>query len=325
MFETSWQMGKHLSKGESENHFMAQAVVEYHPTSAKDQSRLHQFGKNVRGMFLEDALIAGWIWKGDIFVAEIEEEEMMDALEIHPRRINAKEVLKPQRGEYCKSPVEDGAVKWCGRDQEFWEPTLRREQLVGSEELQGEPEGFQPTESKDDAEAWRHFLSTQGVFIYRHLIEPRVQLKMPKEETFPIPLKYIDIVIGYLHISGRVARETYRWLLKCGRGSKFIRFLERMHEVHFVASDVVRGETDKSSSNSHRKENSKSGQSRSQNSIMLEDWEAFIYWSGRRRRNHETCEKKVGSSNGCGRMEQRNKARLRKLKREVVNPPRFHP
>ena len=82
---------------------------------------------------------------------------------------------------------------------------------------------------------------------------------------------------GYLHISGRVARGTKRWLLKCGRGSKFIRFLERMHEVHFIASDVVRGETDKSSSNSHRKENSKSGQSRSPNSIMLEDWEAFIF------------------------------------------------
>ena len=127
----------------------------------------------------------------------------MDALEIHPRRINAKEVLKPQRREYCISPVEDGTVK-CGRDQEFREPTLRREQLGGSEVLQGEPEWFQPTESKDDAEAWRHFSSTQGDFIYRHLIEPRVQLYMPKEETFPIPLKYIDIAIGYLHISGRV-------------------------------------------------------------------------------------------------------------------------
>ena len=27
----------------------------------------------------------------------------------------------------------------------------------------------------------------------RHHIEPRVQLYMPKEETFPIPLKYIDV------------------------------------------------------------------------------------------------------------------------------------
>ena len=30
-------------------------------------------------------------------------------------------------------------------------------------------------------------------FIYRHHNEPRVQLYVPKEETFPIPLKYIDV------------------------------------------------------------------------------------------------------------------------------------
>ena len=28
---------------------------------------------------------------------------------------------------------------------------------------------------------------------YRHHNEPRVQLHVPKEETFPIPLKYIDV------------------------------------------------------------------------------------------------------------------------------------
>ena len=31
-----------------------------------------------------------------------------------------------------------------------------------------------------------------GHFIYRHHVEPRVKLYVPKEETFPIPLKYID-------------------------------------------------------------------------------------------------------------------------------------
>ena len=30
-------------------------------------------------------------------------------------------------------------------------------------------------------------------FIYRHHIERRVQLYVPKEEAFPIPLKYIDV------------------------------------------------------------------------------------------------------------------------------------
>ena len=45
------------------------SLVEYYPISAKDQSRIHQFGKNVLpGLFLGYALYAGEIWKGDVLV-----------------------------------------------------------------------------------------------------------------------------------------------------------------------------------------------------------------------------------------------------------------
>ena len=55
------------------------------PISAKDQSRLHQFGAKVlSGIFLGYALYAGRIWKGDIMVADIEELEEMDALNSTP-------------------------------------------------------------------------------------------------------------------------------------------------------------------------------------------------------------------------------------------------
>ena len=55
------------------------AMVEYHPVSAKDQSRLHQFGAKVLpGILLGYALYAGRIWKGDIMVADIEELEEGD-------------------------------------------------------------------------------------------------------------------------------------------------------------------------------------------------------------------------------------------------------
>ena len=37
------------------------------------------------------------------------------------------------------------------------------------------------------------YWSIPGDFIYRHHNEPLVQLYMPKKETFPIPLKYIDV------------------------------------------------------------------------------------------------------------------------------------
>ena len=109
-----------------------------------------------------------------------------------------KEVLTRQKGEhFFIFPRADGTAKLSGRVHEFREPTLRRAQPVGSEdlsgELQGEPEGPQPTETKDDAEARADFWSMQGGFICRHHIEPQVQLIVPKEETFPIPPKYMDV------------------------------------------------------------------------------------------------------------------------------------
>ena len=76
------------------------SLVEYHPTTAKDQSRFHQFGKKVLlGLFLGYALYAGRIWKGDVLVADLEELETMDASEIYSKRLNAKEVIFPKEKE----------------------------------------------------------------------------------------------------------------------------------------------------------------------------------------------------------------------------------
>ena len=48
-------------------------TVEYHPISAKDLSRVHQFGSKVLpGIFLGYALHAGGIWRGDIMLADSE-------------------------------------------------------------------------------------------------------------------------------------------------------------------------------------------------------------------------------------------------------------
>ena len=60
----------------------------------------------------------------------------------------------------------------------------------------GEPEGSLPPphDSFPDAcEAIFDFWSMSGNFIYRHHFEPRVALYSPREESFPIPLKYIDV------------------------------------------------------------------------------------------------------------------------------------
>ena len=71
------------------------SFVEYYPISAKDQSRIHQFGKKVSpGLFLGFALYAERIWKGDVLVADLEELETMDVSEIYPKRLNSKEGCK---------------------------------------------------------------------------------------------------------------------------------------------------------------------------------------------------------------------------------------
>ena len=146
-------------------------------------------------------LIAGGIWIGDNLIAVIEEVEKI---------INAKDVLISQKGEEFIFPVADGTAKLSGRDRELPEPTLWRERTVRSEdlsgELQGEPEGPQPTETKHDAAAREDFWSIQGDFICRHHFEPRVQLHVPQEESLPAPLRYVD-VIRSTHTDLDVAEE----------------------------------------------------------------------------------------------------------------------
>ena len=161
-----------------------------------DQARIHQCGKKVLpGILLGYELIAVWIWKGDIFIADLEELEKLDASEIYLRRINATEVLIRQRQDEFIFPIADGPPKLPAKDNEFRKPILWQEQPGRSEDLSGEIQGesgeSQSAQPTDDAGARADFWSMQGAFIYRHHNEPRVQLCVPKEEKFPIPLKYI--------------------------------------------------------------------------------------------------------------------------------------
>ena len=60
----------------------------------------------------------------------------------------------------------------------------------------GESEGSLPPphDSFPDAgEAINDFWLMSGNFIYRHHVEPGVKLYSTREESFPIPLKYIDV------------------------------------------------------------------------------------------------------------------------------------
>ena len=140
----------------------------------------------------------GGIWKGDVLIADLEELETMDASEIYSKRLNAKEVIFPKEGKFT-FPIADGRIKTPGEDQELRTSTLirpRPSRGEGHVDFLGESEGSLPPphDSFPDAgEAINVFWSMSGNFIYRHHVEPRVKLYSPREESFPIPLKNIDV------------------------------------------------------------------------------------------------------------------------------------
>ena len=122
----------------------------------------------------------------------------MDASEIYSKRLNAKEVIFPKQGKFT-FPIADGRIKTLGEDQDLKTSTLIRQrptQEKSNIDFFGKSEGSlpQPHDSLPVAgEAINDFWSMSGSFIYRHHVEPRVKLYSPKEESFLIPLKYIDV------------------------------------------------------------------------------------------------------------------------------------
>ena len=70
-------------------------------------------------------------------VADIEELETMDASEIYSKRLNAKEVLTPQRSGNFTFCAADRLVKFVGGDQE-----LRTSTLIWDHPIRGEGQRY---------------------------------------------------------------------------------------------------------------------------------------------------------------------------------------
>ena len=119
----------------------------------------------------------------------------MDASEIFSKRLNAKEVIFPKEKRKFIFPAADGRIKPFGGDQDLRTSTLIRDHPIRGEsqrDFLGESEGSlpPPQDSLPDAS---EAITMSGNFKNRHHVEPRVKLYQPREESFPVPLKYIDV------------------------------------------------------------------------------------------------------------------------------------
>ena len=218
------------------------SMIEYHPSSAKKPSRLHQFGKKVLpGIFLGymycmravSGKDTSWLqrlrswkfWTRQKFV-------LGDSMR---KRSSCRKMVKIS---FSRSQMKHSS---CLDKMRFPEdPSQSRITLARGEEhnddLQGEPDGSQPSDTLADASEARNDLrTTTGSFICRHHLEPRIKLHVPKEESFPIPLRYIDVV--------RWTNTTLDVLLESriddnlnvdGGRPRFIGTLDWFHAVHNI-------------------------------------------------------------------------------------------
>ena len=209
------------------------AVVEYHLISAKELSRLHQFGAKVLpGVFL-----------GYVLSAERNLERRHYGRR-HWRIGGDGRIRIPRPKAQCKGSV-NAAKKWKlhipsrrWNSTNLWRSTAsenirlnrwtsgtrRRTRKEEQEIIQGKsdelhsPTQLQDDSTRDDEEAESDFWTIPGELIYRHHVVPRVKLYVTSEETFPIPLKYIDVTrktYTFLDVLlEKISKATGTWMVK---------------------------------------------------------------------------------------------------------------
>ena len=177
------------------------SLVEYYLISAKDQSRIHQFGKKVLpGLVLGYALYAVKIWKGDVLVADIEALETRDASEIYLKKDTMQRKYSfPRRMEHLFSSRRwTNKICWTRSGTENFHfhmgsPNSRRRSKRLSWRIRRVSivHHFK-THIRMPVKREMIFGPCQEIF-YRHHVDPRVKFYSPREESFPILLKYIDV------------------------------------------------------------------------------------------------------------------------------------
>ena len=132
----------------------------------------------------------------------------MDASESMLKDSMRKKVVLPKSGGNCKFPVAARTVSGADNINPDTDQLVRGE---GREDFLDESKGSPPAYFQDsypyDGATRDDFWSISEHLTYHHHDEPRVKLYTPRRESFPIPLKYFDVI--------RVTHTTLEVLQEC--------------------------------------------------------------------------------------------------------------
>ena len=272
-------------------------------------------------------------WNGDVLIADIEELEKLDASEFIPEDwIRKKSWLPTKRWRICFSCdrwISNIIRKRLRIPRTRSEMGTHRKERISAENLKAIGKSFNLKVQKMTKESVRIFVLTQkpGKTFIVIKLNREVQLHVPREESFPVPLTYIDVIksthtdfdvaqvkrindigmsteIDICRIRGLVSRDSHHWteLLRkdiSGPGRDWQK--SKRHHVQ-ITFGLTHGQAFEKPL---KEEKNKNGQSRNRNPNTPENWEELFYWSVWRRiqRHHEECKAKVGDIKGsCNAM-----------------------
>ena len=222
---------------------------------------------------------------------------------------NLLEKTQCERGDFSRRriyfPVADGGIKPLRGDQDLRTSILIRQRPIQGEsplDFLGESEGSLPPPHDsfaDAVEAINDFWSMSGLFIHRHHVEPRVRLYSPREESFTIPLKYIDVSrITHTNLDVKQERriDDY-WNIDGSRDLYVVRREIKEKTADIQARSLMARTPGRKWRRMPSWRRGKSGHMKSSTSITNEIWEGFIS-STRRTRNlgdHQECSQEIGT------------------------------
>ena len=242
------------------------AMVDFHPISAKDTSRWHQFGPKVLPSILFGyVLYAGRIWKGDIKIADTEELEEMDASEIHARKLNAKEVFNTDERWQFLIPSRGWNSQNSWRRSRLRTSTLihdRPERGEEQEVFQGESDELSsPKPSSKWLNTRRRGSQKMISGLLRKMSFIAITLNPESNCTFReknhLLFRWSTSTLPetFIYITGCIVWKTYWRLLERRWRKRIIRCMDKLHKIHFIERKATRriyivlGQTDEEMNN----------------------------------------------------------------------------